>query len=75
MEATRFVVAVVVLLGVVGGVGVSPAAATDENPACNSPSQGFSRSVEGSDGTSLEHAGPGIITARTKIGCENPFPS
>lgn len=56
------------------GVGVTSAAPSDENPACNNPSQGFSKSTAASDGTSLEHAASGIINARTKIGCDRVLP-
>ena len=75
MSMTRVVAVVSVLLLVVAGTGTASAAPFDENPACDNPSQGFAHSVEASDGTSLERAGPGIVNARTKIGCENVNPS
>ncbi|WP_232702353.1 hypothetical protein [Halobacterium wangiae] len=75
MNSTNAVVVGLVLALVVGSVGVAPAAATGENPACDSPSQGFEKSFEASDGTSLERAGPGVVNARTKIGCEQVTPS
>lgn len=75
MDWTSVVVAGLAIALMVGGAGVDSAAAADENPACESPSQGFAKSVEASDGTSLERAGPGIVNARTKIGCKNVQPS
>lgn len=75
MNWTSVVVVGLAVAVIVGGVGVGSATATDENPACESPSQGFVESVEGSNGTSLERAGPGIVNARTNIGCENVQPS
>lgn len=77
MNAKRVTAVALALVLVVTGAGVGTTAATptDENPACHSPSQGFTRSVEASDGRSLERAGPGLVNARTKIGCENATPS
>lgn len=75
MNTTRVAAVGVALLLVIGSSGTASAAPFDENPACESPSQGFVNSVEGSDGTSLERAGPGIVNSRTKIGCENVYPS
>lgn len=75
MHTTRLVAVGLALLLVVSGASATAAAASDENPACDSPSQGFAKSVENSDGTSLERAGPGLVNARTKIGCENVVPS
>jgi|AntDeeMetagen285_2_1112576.scaffolds.fasta_scaffold04166_1 hypothetical protein len=75
MNTTRVVAVVSVLLLVVAGAGTVSAAPSDENPACDSPSHGFDKSVEASDGVSLDRAGPGLVNARTKIGCEDVVPS
>jgi hypothetical protein len=66
---------VLVVLLVVSGASATSAATSDEKPACDNPNRGFVNSVEGSDGTSLERAGPGLVNSRTKIGCENVHPS
>ena len=75
MKWALAVVIAVTVWTVLGGVGAASPASVGENPACENPSQGFTHSVAGSDGTSLERAGPGIVTSRTRIGCERLQPS
>lgn len=74
MRWASYAVASLMIWAMVGGMGVAMADTFDENPACDSPSQGFERSFTASDGTSVERAASGLNTALERVGCDRRFP-